>query len=67
MAPSAEFVAGLPGGHIPDRHDFHRYDPATRERHWKRAVAESARLGEEFADVLANGLPAERIEPLLPE
>ncbi|HKL63163.1 MAG TPA: patatin-like phospholipase family protein [Woeseiaceae bacterium] len=67
MAPSAGFVAGLPGGHIPDRHDFHRYEPAARERYWKRAVAESERLGDEFAAVLANGLPAERVEPLLPE
>lgn len=67
LAPSAEFVAGLPGGHIPDRHDFRRYDPATRERYWKQAVAESERLGDELADVLANGLPAERVEPLFPE
>jgi hypothetical protein len=66
MAPSDDFVAGLPGGRIPDRHDFRRYDPATRERHWKRAVAESERLGDEFAEVLESGLAAERIEPLLP-
>ncbi len=67
MAPSDEFVAGLPGGRIPDRHDFRRYDPATRERYWKRAVAESERLGDEFAQVMACGLPAERIEPLFQE
>ncbi|WP_405222376.1 patatin-like phospholipase family protein [Lentisalinibacter sediminis] len=66
MAPSDDFVAGLPGGRIPDRHDFRRYDPATRERRWKQAVAESERLGDEFAEVMQKGLSAERIEPLLP-
>lgn len=67
LAPSPGFVAGLPGGRIPDRHDFRRYDPATRERYWKRAVAESERLGDELAEVLARGTLAGRVEPLFAE
>jgi hypothetical protein len=66
LAPSPGFVDALPGGHIPDRHDFRRYDPATRERYWKRAVAESRRLGDELAEVLASGRMAERLEPMFP-
>ncbi len=66
LAPSPDFVASLPDAHIPDRHDFRRYDPATRERYWKQVVAESARLGDELAEVLATGRMAERLEPLFP-
>ncbi len=67
LAPTAEFVDGLPGRKIPDRHDFRRYDTHTRERYWRTAVAESRRLGEEFGELLARDRIADRLEPLFPD
>jgi len=58
LAPSAEWVATLPGGRIPDRGDFKRFgdDHAGRMRAWRVATAEGARLAEEF-DALARRGP----------
>lgn len=62
LAPSDEFVASLPRRKIPDRKDFYAMDDATRRVTWQRVVDESARLGDELADLLATGRIAERIE-----
>ena len=55
--PSESFVAGLPGGRIPDRSDFTTYidDPATRIANWRRTVELSAPLGEEFLELIESG------------
>jgi hypothetical protein len=65
LAPSREWVAGLPRGKLPDRSDFKAFasDLPGRMAIWRRAVAESQRLADEFAEMLAQG--AERhVEPL---
>lgn len=51
LAPNPQWVAGLPGGKLPDRADFKtwRDDDATRMATWRRALAESERLADEFA------------------
>ena len=50
VSPSREFVAGLPGGKLPDRSDFKRYgaDYAARIGVWRCAISESERLAEAF-------------------
>ncbi len=55
LSPSPEWVASLPGGKLPDRSDFKRYgeDEAARQRDWRRAMAESQRLADEFAELAA--------------
>ncbi len=55
--PSESFVAGLPGGRIPDRGDFKTFidDPATRIANWRRTVELAAPLGEEFLELVASG------------
>ena len=63
LAPSDAFVATLPNGRIPDRRDFLAMDDATRQRSWQRVVDESVRLGDELAELLANGRTAGRIRP----
>lgn len=62
IAPSDEFVASLPRQKIPDRKDFYAMDDATRRLTWQRVVDESARLGDELAQLLATGTLAERVE-----
>ncbi|MEO0973669.1 MAG: patatin-like phospholipase family protein, partial [Pseudomonadota bacterium] len=64
VSPSAEFVATLPNGKIPDRKDFTRLPPADRERQWRATVDRCRAMADEFHDVLATGKLAERLQPL---
>lgn len=66
VAPSREYLARLPHGKLPDRTDFKRYlgNDDGRERYWRQAMAESARLGDEFLELAGNGRLAERLLPL---
>ena len=51
VAPSPEFIDGLPNRKLPDRGDFKRYglDNEARIRDWNRAIGESGRLADAFA------------------
>lgn len=64
VAPSPAFIAGLTAQAIPDRKDFLKFDDTTRERHWRNAVAESARLGDAFAAWSRDEDPARWLQPL---
>jgi hypothetical protein len=57
LAPRPEWVRSLPRGKIPERRDFRAYgeDEALRQRDWRRALAESQRLADEFAELVAGG------------
>jgi len=61
LSPSAEWVATLPGGKLPDRADFKAYgdDVQARAKAWRRAIAESQRLADEFAELVQDGRPFE--------
>jgi len=65
LAPSAEYVAKLPYGKLPNRSDFKRFagDDEGREKYWRAAISESERLGEAFLRQVESG-DAEGIEPL---
>lgn len=65
LAPSPEFVASLPYGRIPDRKDFKRFegDDEGRLRFWKKAVAESRRLGDAFLEAVESGSIRESLRP----
>jgi hypothetical protein len=56
LAPRPEWIASLPGAKLPDRNDFRTFvdDDAERMRRWRRAVAESQRLADEFAALVAQ-------------
>lgn len=64
--PAEGFVETLPEGRIPDRGDFETFvdDPATRIANWRRTVALSAPLGEEFLELVAGGRLRDVVEPL---
>ena len=66
LAPSANWVATLPNKKLPDRTDFTRYgrDLQARVAVWQTAVAESARLRDEFAEWLAAGCDPSRVAAL---
>jgi hypothetical protein len=65
VAPSREYVSALPNSKLPDRKDFARYasDDAGRVAAWRRAIAESERLGDAFMEFVRRPDPA-RILPL---
>jgi len=65
LAPSDELLARLPNRKLPDRNDFYRYgtDHERRLRDWRRAIAECARMTEEFAGFVERPDPA-RLETL---
>jgi hypothetical protein len=55
LIPNPEWVkAVMPGGKLPDRGDFKAYGERIeeRQRDWRRAVAESQRLADEFAELV---------------
>ncbi len=59
LAPTDEWIAQLPNGKLPDREDFKRYgdDLPARVAVWSRAVAESQRLRDDFAEWVRGGRP----------
>ncbi|MDB5820921.1 MAG: phospholipase [Rhizobacter sp.] len=65
LAPSKEWIATLPDGKLPDRGDFVRHvdDARPRIAAWRKAVAESERLADEFAALVAAG-PIADVKPL---
>lgn len=66
LAPSAELLARLPNGKVPDRKDFALYgkDNAARIRDWKIAIEECSRMADDWQRWLADGSVIERIQPL---
>jgi hypothetical protein len=54
LVPDADWIRDkLPNAKLPDRGDFKAYGEriADRQRDWRRAVAESQRLADEFAEL----------------
>jgi hypothetical protein len=58
-----DWMATLPHAKLPDRNDFKSYgdDIAGRERVWRRAVAESERLADEFAELVVAASPVDAL------
>ncbi len=64
IAPSAEMLARLPNGKIPDRKDFQRYtDADTLLRDWGLAARECRRMADEWAELVDKGLVGSKVEP----
>jgi hypothetical protein len=66
IAPSRDFLATLPQGRIPDRHDFYRYAGRDDERirDWNACVAAGQQLADEWMELVTSGRVASRIESL---
>jgi hypothetical protein len=64
LVPHPKWIAGLPGGKLPDRGDFKAYgdDADARMRAWRISMAESARLADEFEQLVTA--PSVHAEPL---
>ncbi len=64
IAPSPEYLARMPQGRIPGRADYKRMPDAERVKHWRVAVDESRRLGDEFLELAATGRLEGAVQPL---
>lgn len=67
LSPSPEYLASLPAGKLPDRGDFKRFLGRDKERqaHWRKAMAESERLGDEFMHLVDSGRLGQSLLPLV--
>lgn len=63
LAPSPRFVAGLPGGKIPDRRDFYTLSERERIRRWEAIAAASEVLGEALHELIATNRLADAVRP----
>ncbi|WP_434927258.1 alpha/beta hydrolase [Shewanella sp. HL-SH4] len=62
LAPSAEFIASLPYGKIPDREDFKHLDTQSRIDYWQTSIKQSQKLADELATIVANGTVMDHLE-----
>ena len=63
LSPSADFVASLPGGRIPDRTDFRTMSEAQRIMVWNTVRSASAALADELHELITTDRIADRIQP----
>ena len=66
ISPTREYLDSLPHRKLPDRNDFKRFadDYEGRLRYWRQAMAMSAQLRDEFAELVASGRIADAVLPL---
>ncbi|HEX7479340.1 MAG TPA: hypothetical protein VF331_16170 [Polyangiales bacterium] len=64
LAPSARYVASLPGGRIPDRVDFVKMSDSERIAAWRTVIARRRELGDMFGELVASGRIAHVATPL---
>jgi hypothetical protein len=59
LSPSAQWIERLPGRKLPDRSDFKTWGDNIdgRQAVWRRALAESERLADEFAQLVDGAGP----------
>lgn len=62
LAPTADFVARLPFGKIPDRKDFTELSETARIQYWQTVVRESERLADEFDQLVNSSNPGQHIQ-----
>lgn len=63
IAPSAEFIAKLPGRKIPDRRDFYTLSDRERFTRWDRVNEMTSVLGEELHELIETGRLVEHVRP----
>lgn len=67
LNPSDDFIAQLPYGKIPDRHDFLKLDDKSRESYWQTVLDQSQHLVDALHEALALDGGRSLVEPLFPE
>jgi len=63
ISPSRRFIAGLPGGRVPDRGDFEALPTEARIAQWRAVVAACRPLADELHALMTGGGFVEALEP----
>ncbi|CAM2066146.1 hypothetical protein SCOR_12260 [Sulfidibacter corallicola] len=65
ISPSPEFVAKLPMGKIPDRHDFEHFRVRNHDRiaYWRKVLTETDRLHDTFLEWVEKDTVLDHIQP----
>lgn len=63
IAPSAQFVASLPGGKLPDRRDFYTLRDDERATRWEAVARRTDALGEALHELIATNRIADVVQP----
>ncbi len=63
VCPSAQYLAQLPLGKIPDRNDFAKMEHDERVSYWRTCVESSDQLGDALATVVDGSDPLARVQP----
>jgi hypothetical protein len=64
LNPAKAFAASLPGGKIPDRHDFLTMPDDIRRQRWRHAVDAGERMVDDLRQWMVDGCPADATQPL---
>jgi hypothetical protein len=64
LCPTPRFYQRLKGQKIPDRSDYKRLSDSERRLAWQHSVEQSQRLGEQFAQWVADDQLARVVRPL---
>ncbi len=66
ISPTTEFVRSLPGGRIPDRRDFLKFQDRdeVRVERWREATARSEELGDVWMQIAQRGDWAKVVSPI---
>lgn len=67
LTPSAEFVAALPHGKIPDRTDFETLESEERIAYWAEVLQASKQLAVDFAALVERGQGLDAVRPFTGE
>jgi hypothetical protein len=64
IAPNPAWVATLPGGKLPDRHDFTSLSYSQRVAQWTQSVSAARQLADEWQAWLHSACPADALQDL---
>lgn len=64
LCPSADFIASLPYGKIPDRYDFSKMTDEQRIPYWQKVMKMTSELADELDDLIQRQ-DIRRIQPLV--
>ena len=66
LRPSKAWLASLPGGRIPDRHDFMRYPGRDDERvaAWRQGITAGQQLADDFMEAVESGRIRQQVKLL---
>ncbi|CUS49221.1 MAG: Patatin-like phospholipase [Idiomarinaceae bacterium HL-53] len=62
IVPTQAFIDALPYGKIPDRNDFAKFDPQTRQKYWQQAVDAGYRMTEQLEKWISSGEISQRVK-----